>query len=490
MKKSAIKLLYDFQRKLSQDIRDAVKAGHRNILVVLPTGGGKSILASAIVEAALKKLSRILFLVHRRELIKQQSQHFTEFGFEHGFIAAKLGYDFDAQLIISGVQSLVTVLEKLIPPDVLIIDEAHHTPSETHSTVFKYCGRSIRIGFTATPERLDGKGLDDLYDVMVEGPTVAELIEMGFLCKYDYYIPEFPVDVSEEAIERVKGDFSQSLSEKILNQPKITGDVIENYKKHCMGEKGFIFASNVKHSKAVADAFNEAGIPAAHIDGTMSQDKRDKIDKAFRLGLIKILCNVNLATEGYDVKDASYLGILRLTKSITLLKQIWGRVMRISPGKTKAYIFDHANNALRGMGLPDTPIKWNLEGRAARKKQEDEESFSITQCKSCGKYFQSGTKVCPSCGYTLQAPPKKVVVDNRVSKMKKVEEAEFKRMLWLRQKAEERDCWSFQEFRALGTARRYKNPHRWAGTMMSIHKERIKKRSIINGFLEDDDIIQ
>lgn len=483
--KTATEILFDFQRDLILRCRQAIKDGHRRILLVLPTGGGKSILSCAMIESALKKQSSALFLVHRRELIKQQSKHFTDFGLDHGFIAANMGYDFDHNLIIAGVQSLAPVIDKLPPPRILFIDEAHHSPSAQHSAIINQCDNSIIIGLTATPERLDGKGMDDQFDIMIEGPTVAELIKWGFLCPYDYYVPEFPVGISEDDIEKVTGDFPKSFSERILNQAKITGDVIENYKKHCMGKKGFIFASNVKHSKDMAKAFNQAGISAAHIDGTMSQDKRDKIDKAFRSGIIKILCNVNLATEGYDVKDSAYLGILRLTKSISLLKQIWGRVMRVSDGKDRAFIFDHANNAVRGMGLPDSPIKWSLEGKSGRSRNNDSESFSITQCLSCGKYFPSGTKICPSCGATIKTVPRKELQTKEQVKMKKVEEAEFKRMVFMQRKAEERNCWNYGEFIALAQSRRYPQAVKWAHKMMAVHKKRIRSKSNEDAITEE-----
>lgn len=455
--------LRDYQEDILWRVSLAMQLGYRRILIVLPTGGGKTKMAAAMMQSAVAQALTAQFLVHRKELIRQTSKSFFAESVDHGFIASGWSIDTAAQVTLAGVQTLVNRLDIVLPPRLVIIDEAHHATAASWGRILAAYGTdSFIVGLTATPQRLDGRGLNEHFDIMVEGPTVAELIEWGYLSPFDYYAPDVP-DVS--GLKTQMGDFDQKAASELVDKPKLIGDVAEHYLRHARGEQGIVFASSIAHSKRLADAFRGEGVRAVHVDGTMD-DERDRAMEMFEGGDIDVLMNVDLFDEGVDVPGIVYLGIHRITKSLVKHRQQCGRVLRTirsRPDKV-AVINDHAGNALRGLGLPDADVIWSLEGQVKGATSSGGggagDATAIHQCKACFLVVPSSVVVCPRCSTAFEVKvrgPREAA-----GKLSKVEKAALLAQRQKQRLAEERACRSYKELYRLGVARGYKNPAWWA----------------------------
>lgn len=382
--------LRTYQEALVQKVHDNFIHGVKSACIVLPCGGGKSVIVAEIARRTTKKLNRILFLVHRIELCKQIEQTFRKWGVDMDF----------CQIMMA--QTACRRLKKISCPSLIITDETHHSKSTSYRRIYDFFPNAYRVGVTATPIRLDGSGLGDIYNTLIEGVSAKWLIENKYLAPYDYYAPAI-ADLS--GIKTSHGEFETNGIEKILMKSAIYGDVIGHYKKLADGKQAICYCVSVAHSKAMAEAFCNAGIKAVHIDGTTPKGERDSIISAFRNGSIKILCNVDLISEGFDVPDCECAILLRPTKSLTLYIQQSMRCMRYKQNK-RAVIIDHVGNYAR-FGMPDADREWSLQGRPKSEKNRAENEVKVLQCPECFYTFvlpENDEKICPCCGYVF---PKK-----------------------------------------------------------------------------------
>lgn len=447
--------LRDYQMLVALKVARLMRVGYRRILVVIPTGGGKTRLAAALMQSTVGVGLTGEFQVHRKELIKQTSVAFTGLGIQHGFIASGRPFDPDCGVTIAGVQTLVKRLDRVEPANFVVVDEAHLVASATYCTILEAYGRdTYLVGLTATPQRLDGQGMREHFDIIVEGPTVAELIARGYLSPYVYLAPDVP------DLEGIDADSPEA--GRRVDRPQVIGNVVKTYQDHGLGMQGLMFAASRDHSRHLAEAFTGAGIPAMHVDGN-SGAERDEFDERFRDGDIRIGCNVGLFSAGYDVPNVGYVGICAPGKSLVDHLQRCGRALRPVAGKT-AVIADHAGNALpswlggRGLGLPDDPRDWSLDGRKRRAREQD--WTSITQCLNCFRVYPSSATECPGCRENRPAQPR--VVREAEGKLSKVEREALKRAAAQKRKDEERQCASFDEFHSLAKARGYSGAWGWA----------------------------
>lgn len=387
-----------YQSDMVHEIRLALRPvaagglGHRSVCVVLPTGGGKTIIFAGMVAGAAAKEKSAWAMAHREELVWQMSDKFSLFGVHHGII--KPGVPETPSLVQACmIQTLKNRMGRYRAPDVVIVDECHHTPSSTYSDLLKLLPATTKIiGFTATPERLDGKGLGAHYDHMIQGPTIQELIGLGFLVPPVVYAPP-TVDTS--GLHTKMGDYVRSEAVDLCDKPKITGDIIEHYKKLANGLAAVAFCITVEHAEHMAREFNAAGIPSASVDGGMTRDARKATLDAFRDGRIQVLTSCDLISEGFDLPRIECAILVRPTRSLGLYLQQVGRALRPAPGKLRAVILDHVENTLRH-GLPDDDRMWFLEGRKSREKKDGDVEIKCKTCPDC--YCVYSTRVCPACG--------------------------------------------------------------------------------------------
>ncbi len=385
--------LRPYQQALINGGREAYRQGKRSVLFNLPTGGGKTVTASTIVHGAAQKRNVVWWLCHRRELVSQASATFYAMGIPHGVVQGGHATDPQALVQVGSIQTVANRVSQLPEPALIVFDECHHIGAASWDALFHRFPRAKILGLSATPWRLDGQGLGRWFEHMVTGPSVADLIAGGSLSPYRLFAPAMP-DLS--GVGTAAGDFKRDALSAAMDKPQIVGDAIGHYNRLCPGKRAVAFAAGVDNSKRIAAQFLAAGIPAEHVDGSMSAEARDAAVERFKAGQTLVLSNADLFGEGFDVPAIEAAILLRPTKSLSLHLQQVGRALRPLPGKTEAIILDHAGNSLRH-GLPDDEREWSLEDRERKAKGEASE-VKVRQCKECF-YVYPPAKACPNCGH-------------------------------------------------------------------------------------------
>lgn len=396
--------LRTYQVDIIDRVRALMLAGVKRILIQSPTGSGKTALTAKMLGNAEKKGMASLFNVHRRELVKQSIRTFHAAGVRAGVIAANFLGDKRSLIQIASVQTLSRRLDKIRKPRLIVWDEAHHIAAGSWAKIYAEFPDAFHVGLTATPERLDGKGLKAWFDTMIHGPSVAWLIENKYLAPYRLYAP---AGIVTEDVSTMMGDFSKPELNMVADKPTITGDAIKHYLKYARGKRAVVFCVSIEHSKHVVEQFLGAGIPAAHVDGETDASERDNAIARFERGETLVLSNVELFGEGFDLPALEAAILLRPTQSLGLYLQQCGRVLRPSPGKREALILDHAGNCQRH-GLPDEAREWSLEGRDIRRGKGRGESNSVKVCPVCFAAQFSGRPVCSFCGNAFDVQSREV----------------------------------------------------------------------------------
>lgn len=451
--------LRPYQEKAVADIREAFANKKKRVLLVSPTGSGKTRIFAFITHGAMKKNNSTLILVHRQELLDQTSKSFTELGIRHGLIAPKHSMT-DDLIQIASIQTLVRRLDKIRPPNFIIGDESHHMVSAINLKVLNAFPETKVLGVTATPSRLDNRGLGEVFDHMVLGPSPAELIRDKWLSPYVVYGPPSNLDLS--GVHKRGGDLDKHEVADAIDRSSIMGDAVSHYLRLLSGQQAIAFCPSIKHSMDIAAQFRASGIPAEHIDGGTDKNVRKNIIQAFSSGQIKVLASVDLIGEGFDVPAVAGVILLRPTTSTALHLQMIGRALRTAEGKEKAIIVDHVGNVMN-LGLPDEERVWTLEGIKKKPKNTTDE-VSIKQCPAC--YAVSlPSPSCPACGHVYQIKERKIdrkdgdLVELNIDKVA----AERSRREAIKARAmEEGMAKTLDELVALAKSRNYANPYGWA----------------------------
>lgn len=390
---ASVPVLRPYQQVCINDLRRAYANGARSVLLVSPTGSGKTVTFSYMAQSAASKERRVLVLAHRRELVAQASETFDRFGIDHGTIMAGLPMD-RKTVQIGMVQTVARRLQIIAPPDFIIFDESHHVLASQYRKVIDHFPNAKILGVTATPQRTDGRGLGDVFEAMVLGPSVSDLIEIAALSKYRLFCPPQHFDLS--GIKTMAGDYHRAELIKEIDRSVVTGDAVDHYIKNKVG-RAIAFCVSVEHARHVAKQFAAAGIKAAAVDGGMSNEERHMAMSSFQDGDTRVLCSCDLISEGYDVPAVEAAILLRPTKSVIIYLQQVGRVLRPFPGKDHALIMDHAGNSLRH-GLPDENRKWSLDGWKKANGHKVDRGLMVRHCKRCFMVYETKYDHCPSCG--------------------------------------------------------------------------------------------
>lgn len=407
--------LRDYQQDI---IRETVKSIHeykyQAPLVVAPTGSGKTIIFAHIATNAEKKGKRVLILVHRREILQQTMEKLYMFGVQAGQIAS--GHPMTPELIqVAMVSTLARRLDSIIPPDLIITDEAHHSTAGSWKKIQEKFQEVLRIGFTATPERLDGAGLIECFDTMVQGPTIRSLVESGHLSMPRMFCGP---NVQQKVKIKVKmGDYDKGEQTKKMTERLIIGNVIDHYREKLNGLPTVCFCVSIEHCHVMEEEFRAAGFRSRTVHGKMTKTDRDAAIRGLGTGEVQILCSCDVISEGVDVPVIAGAILLRRTKSLALYLQQVGRALRPYPGKEEAIILDHAGN-FHEHGHVLAKREWTLVAKKRSKREKDElQAPTITVCPACGGVFPGLPKVCQDCGEDLQAardaaagrkPPKEI----------------------------------------------------------------------------------
>ena len=376
--------LFDYQQKLVDQARDALAQGNKGVLIVSPPGSGKSIVISEIARLTVKKGGHVLFFVHRQELVKQIKDSFKQ-----------QGVDLNRCTIMT-VGKVANRLKILPKPNLIIVDESQHSRAKTYRKIFDYYSDVPRLGFTGSPWRLSGKGFKDIYSAMIEGPTTKWLIEHHKLAPFTVY--GYQLGNKDLLKKSSTGDYT-SKSMDDFTKSIIHGDIVKSWLKFAKDRKTIIYCHSTSFSKIVAQEFRNAGISAVHADAKTPSNERNRIMDSFRQGRIKVLCNVDLVSEGFNVPDCSCVVLLRPTESLVVYLQQSMRCMRYQSGK-RAIIIDQVGNFER-FGLPDSDYKWSLEDRSKHPQKEGAtvDGPAIKTCPECFAVIEASDVTCPVCGH-------------------------------------------------------------------------------------------
>lgn len=454
-------------------IRAALKAAKLErgprLLLQCPTGGGKTAVSGFITKSAVERGSTVRFLCHRDFLVEQTSGTYAKLDLQHSFIAAGRRFNPYTPVHIGMVQSIKSRLAKIGEPDICIWDEAHHIGAAGWSAIQAAWPMATHIGLTATPIRLDGKGLDAWFDDIVLGPSVHWLIEAGYLSDYRAFAPSAP-DLT--ALHTRMGEYIASEVDALMDRTVIIGDMVRHYRQYAAGKKSVYFCTSIAHSQHTAAAFQEAGFRFIHLDGSHNTWERKAAAKAMARGEIDGFTNVDLFGEGFDLAAQADMdvtiecvGMARPTQSLALFMQQVGRALRPKPDK--AVILDHAGNIAKH-GLPDDDREWSLAGVQKKESQ-------VIQCQGCGAMVPAQTLVCRHCGERLREVQARMAmgggrfVEQEDGDLQEIDKDAARKA----RKAEEWQAESFDELVAIGRKRGYDNPEKWAGFLWT--KERAKK---------------
>jgi len=442
--------LRPYQSEGLDRIRASFASGKRAPLLVLPTGAGKTVCYSAIGEGAAARGNRVLILEHRKELNRQASVALGRLDVRHQIIAppdkiadirrvhvAKLGRPYienGAGIAVASVQTLARRMDWLqkFNPALIVIDEAHHAVAGTWARIIAALPNSRLLGVTATPCRTDGQGLGDVFDDMIVGPSISDLIDDGYLVRPITYAPPLPQAAQEElkGLRRKGGDVKGDEVAAILDKPTITGCAVEHYRKLAEGKPAIVFCASIKHANHVCQAFVRAGFRFRVITGDMDDDERDAGINGLADGTLQGIVTVDIAGEGTDIPVAEVAIMLRSTESESLYIQQGGRVLRpvyadgydlstrdgrlaaiAASAKPFAIVIDHVGNSGIMKGSEFMPKHgqltddrgWSLHGRKKSGKGNGSERLPrFLQCPNCYMVHEP-TPLCPACGHRYDA---------------------------------------------------------------------------------------
>lgn len=448
-------------------LRPVVAPRKPRVLIRSECGSGKTVTATKIAKACLDKGGSVAFLVHRNFLLEQTSETFTKWGIRHSFLAAGKPLNPNARAHIGMIGSMKTRQKKIKAPTLCFVDEASHVVAKTWKAVVEAWPETTFIYLSATPShRTDGIGLEAICDGIVHGPSPAHLIGIGALSNYRYFQLQ-PPDLSQVHVRM--GEYVNSEVDAEMAKSVIVGDIVSTYKRAAMGTRAIYFASSIATSKRYADAFNDAGIPAAHCDKDTPSWERKGIARKMADGEILIMCNCGIATMGFDLaaqagRDVTIetVGLCRPTKSFPLLVQMAMRALRAKP--YPGIILDHAGSYKEFGWLPDDEIEWSLSGAERRPKVDRD-----VTCPGCHATLGAGIIWCPHCGSDTRETRAEMArkraeiehIEGELIEVKRqAEEAE--RAVKMERKVEEWQCKSYEDWLSLAKRRGYRKPEYWA----------------------------
>lgn len=404
--------LHPHQAKINREVMRHRSEGADSCLIQSATGSGKTILAMDLLRRALAHDQPAVFMAARRELISQPAEKLEtmmgmRWGHEFGIMMAG-EMRTRAPIQIVSKDTLVSWMKKhdgldLPEAKLVIVDEAHGSLAPTWIKIIdEYIKRGAYVvGLTATPDRSDGRGLGEIYDHMVQGPSVQWLIDNGYLVPGSYFGTRSVPDLASVTIR--KGDYAPGELEETVNTKVIVADVVQTWLRLASDRRTVVFAAGIKHSIHLAEQFQASGINAAHISGKTPSGERDAIISRFRSGKIQVLCNCEVLTMGFDSPETDCVVMARPTKSKVVFLQMAGRGLRTAEGKDDCLFLDHAGNVAQN-GFPEDPVAWSLDGimaedAASTSEAKEAQPITCQECQTIFKVEDRGGAKCPNCGW-------------------------------------------------------------------------------------------
>lgn len=454
--------LRDYQTETIDGIYRSMQAGNKTIIVQQPPRTGKTVIMAEIARRATLKGNRVLFVVHRKEIIDQARRTFAEQGVDMRL--SQLGM----------VQTITRHVDDIPEPQVIFVDEGHHALAKTYQRILEAFPQAIKLLFTATPQRTGRQQLDKIADDIVLGKSIKWLTQHGNLAPFDYYSVDY---IDRHKLKRNStGDYTTQSMDEALDR-KIYGNVVQHYQKIASGKQAVVYCYSIENAQAIAERFNQAGISAVEVDGSTDRTKRDLIIQDFREGKVRILTNVNLFTEGLDLPNVDCVIMVRPTASLALYLQFSMRCLNPREGK-RAIIIDHVAN-WKEFGLPNEERNWEqamVTHDKGKRKQNGSDAPTPLQCDYCyGVFYRKDVQNnrCPLCGADIT--PKVVHYDETNDRLQKITAANHRQELikqmirdnTMKQVADKQvgELKTLQEFQAYAKLHGYKSG--WAYVMFN-----------------------
>ena len=456
--------LRPYQLYAIQECRTVLAGRKRRIVLYLPTGGGKTLAATSIITKAVAKGRRVVFIANRKQLVAQTSAVLHSYGIDHGILQAENTCRLHERVLVASID---TVHVRGLPDDVglIIIDECHAVAgSRKYRTLLARYNLVPVVGLTATPFAVGmAKHSPEiggaLFEHLVVGATITELIEQGYLVDVDIYAPSEPDLKGIRSSKGIDGvlDYNQNDLEEVVNKPELVGDLLLHWSKLAPGKQTVVFAISIAHSKHICAKFNAADIIAEHIDYHDDDETRAGILGRFARGETKVLCNVGLLAEGWDCPATEVMILARPTRSLIRYIQMVGRVLRPAPGKTRALLLDHSGSTVRlGHPCDDLPLELD-DGKPKVTGKQRERAEPLTKpCPKC--HFVKPPKVhaCPSCGFAPERQSNVETIDGDLVKQdrrkpitKDTKQHVFSQLLFIERQRAYRHGWAANQYRSI-----------------------------------------
>lgn len=375
--------LRPYQSATLERCRDAYRSGNKRVILQASTGAGKTAMASVVCRNATAKRARVLYVVHREEILQQTAKALAPLPVSLLIAGGRAEAIKPGEVLLASAQTLA---RREVPEhDLLVWDEAHCYHAAQQRVQAAWPTRALLL--TATPARTDGKPLGDIADAIVQGPAMADLIAAGYLVPALVYGAPSP-DMHEIPVRG--GEYAQGPAEQAAR--RLVGSVPDAWLRHAKGRRTVLFASGVTHSRECVAALTMAGVRAVHVDGETPTAERAEAFAALRRHDLDVLCNVGVAVEGLDIPEISAVYWARATASLAVYLQGTGRGMRPSPGKSDLIVIDGGGNAYRH-GLPEEPREWTLAGKVKRPTEA-----GLRTCAACLAVYAPQLPACPRCG--------------------------------------------------------------------------------------------
>lgn len=418
--------LRPYQLAAEHKTRSALARGRKRVTLYLPTGGGKTLTATSIITKAVAKGTKVVFLANRKQLISQTSAVLRRYGIDHGILQAENTCRLYEQVLVASID---TVHVRGLPDDVglIIIDECHGVAGSAkyRALLAKYNNVPV-VGLTATPFAAGmGKHYPELagalFQELVVGSTIKELIDEGYLVDCDIYAPSEPDLKGVKSAKGIDGllDYNQSDIEAATDKPELIGDILTHWRKLANGKQTVVFATSIAHSKHIVEQFRSAGVGAEHIDYWADDDERAAILGRFARGEIMVLSNVALLSEGWDCPACEVMILARPTRSLIRFIQMVGRVLRPADGKTRALLLDHSGSTSRlGHPCDDLPLALDDGKPKASASEKKERAEPLPKaCPSCSFMKPAKVHACPKCGFEPERQSDVLVGDGELVKV-------------------------------------------------------------------------
>jgi len=395
--------LRPYQERAIERLCARTRAGARRLLIVAPTGAGKTTIAGFVIADAIARGLRVLFVAHRRELISQAYARLLQLGVPEHAIGVLMGADARRRPgAMVQVASIDTLRHRAKPvAELVFVDEAHRALAVSYRELAAYYPDAIQIGLTATPYRADGRGLGEQYEELIVVASPRELIADGFLVAPRV----FTVPRGELAgLDRVRtrgGDYDEGALAQLVDRPALVGNIVEHWQRHAAGIRTVVFAVSVAHSRHIAARFRDAGVSAEHLDGATDVAERDAILRRLDEGRTLVVTNCNVLCEGWDQPSVKCAVLARPTKSVSLYLQQAGRILR--PWRSQdALILDHGGCALEH-GLPQADREYSLDTKPrVRRGEQAAHATPVKVCDECHAVAALAAAVCEACGFVFE----------------------------------------------------------------------------------------